>query len=247
MIELRSVRKAFSGKIVLKDVNLLLHRGEVAMICGTSGSGKTTLLRTLNRMEPIDSGDICIEGESLYAPALDLCALRARVGLVFQHCNLFSHLTALDNVMLPLVKVKRITKLEARRKALALLEQFSVAHRAAAYPDRLSGGERQRVAIVRCLAMCPAVMLFDEPTSALDWRLRDEVAANIRRLAELKITQFVVTHDLDFACATGDRFFLLEEGQLSEVDCATLACRTTDRVGRMAYQARAQALAMAMA
>lgn len=224
MIELNSVSKRFSDKVILDSVSLQLDRGDVAMICGPSGSGKTTLLRTLNRMEAIDDGDILIDGRSLYDAHQDLCALRARVGLVFQHCNLFSHLTALDNIVMPLVKVKRLARLQARQQALALLEQFGLGARAFALPDELSGGERQRVAIIRCLAMEPSVMLFDEPTSALDWRLRGEVAANIVNLAQRDITQLIVTHDLDFACAVGNRFFLLEQGRLNEVDRDTLAC-----------------------
>lgn len=224
MIELDSVQKRFRDKVILDSVTLRLDRGDVAMICGPSGSGKTTLLRTLNRMEPIDAGDILIDGRSLYDAQQDLCALRARVGLVFQHCNLFSHLTALENIVMPLVKVKRLARPQARLQALALLDQFGLAGRAFALPDELSGGERQRVAIIRCLAMQPAVMLFDEPTSALDWRLRGEVAANIVDLAERDITQVIVTHDLDFACAVGTRFFLLEHGRLNEVDRDQLAC-----------------------
>lgn len=224
MIELNSVSKRFREKIILDSVSLQLARGDVAMICGPSGSGKTTLLRTLNRMEPIDDGDILIDGQSLYDAHQNICALRARVGLVFQHCNLFSHLTALDNIVMPLVKVKRLNRLQARQQAMALLEQFGLSARAFALPDELSGGERQRVAIIRCLAMEPTVMLFDEPTSALDWRLRGEVASNIVDLAQRDITQVIVTHDLDFACAVGTRFFLLEQGRLNEVNRDTLAC-----------------------
>lgn len=224
MIELKSVSKRFREKLILDAVSLQLQRGDVAMICGPSGSGKTTLLRTLNRMEPIDDGDILIDGQSLYDAGQNLCALRSRVGLVFQHCNLFSHLSALDNVVMPLVKVKRLNRAQARDLALLLLDQFGLAARADALPDSLSGGERQRVAIIRCLAMQPSVMLFDEPTSALDWRLRSEVAANIIALAERRITQLIVTHDLDFACAVGTRFFLLEHGRLQETDREGLAC-----------------------
>lgn len=224
MIELHAVSKRFKEKSILDAVSLQLERGDVAMICGPSGSGKTTFLRTLNRMEPIDDGDILIDGKSLYDVNQNLCALRARVGLVFQHCNLFSHLNALDNIVMPLVKVKGLNRTQAKAEAMVLLEQFGLGARASALPDELSGGERQRVAIIRCLAMQPSVMLFDEPTSALDWRLRSEVAANIVNLAQRNITQVIVTHDLDFACAVGNRFFLLENGQLKEVDRKTLDC-----------------------
>lgn len=224
MVELISVHKQFGDKSVLADVSLRLEAGQVGMVCGPSGSGKTTLLRTINRMESISRGDVRVDGRSLYEKGLDLSVLRARVGLVFQHYNLFSHLTALQNVVMPLVRVQHRSRREAREAALALMQQFGLAHRANAFPDDLSGGERQRVAIIRCLAMRPSVMLFDEPTSALDWRLRAEVASNLRSLAERGITLMVVTHDLDFACAVGDRFFLLETGRLREVDVSTLAC-----------------------
>ncbi len=238
MIELKSVGKIISGKTILNSVTLSLQRGEVAMICGPSGSGKTTLLRTINRMEVIDSGDIMIDGVSLYDEGINLCELRSRVGIVFQHCNLFSHLTALENITLPLIRVKKLTKKLAINIAIDLMDKFSVSHRKDIYPDSLSGGEKQRIAIVRCLAMSPDVMLFDEPTSALDWRLRDEVSENIKSLADLNIAQIVVTHDLDFACATGNRFFMLNNGTLTEVDCNTLACQSTDRVGRLANSVR---------
>lgn len=224
MIELDLVGKRYNGKTIFDAVSLHVNQGEVAVICGPSGSGKTTLLRTLNRMESIDEGDIRIDGVSLYDPKLDLCALRSKVGLVFQHCNLFSHLNALENIVLPLVKVKRLSRAQAKDEAMTLLSQFGLAQRTQAFPDDLSGGERQRIAIIRCVAMQPTVMLFDEPTSALDWRLRGEVAANIVNLAERNITQIIVTHDLDFACAVGNRFFLLETGQLREIDVDTLAC-----------------------
>lgn len=224
MIELIGVTKSFSGRRILDDVSLRLERGDVAMICGPSGSGKTTLLRTLNRMELIDAGDIRIEDESLYARGRDLCAVRTRVGLVFQHCNLFSHLTAIDNVVMPMVKVKRARRDDALDEARALFRTFGLTGREQAYPDELSGGERQRVAIIRCLAMKPSVMLFDEPTSALDWRLRGEVAANMAHLAQHQVTQVVVTHDLEFACAVGTRFFLLECGRVREVSAQQLSC-----------------------
>lgn len=224
MIELIGVSKSFAGRRILDDVSLRLERGDVAMICGPSGSGKTTLLRTLNRMELIDAGDIRIEDESLYARGQDLCAVRTRVGLVFQHCNLFSHLSAVDNVVMPMVKVKRMRRDDALAEARALFRAFGLAGRERSYPDELSGGERQRVAIIRCLAMKPSVMLFDEPTSALDWRLRGEVAANMARLAQHRVTQVVVTHDLEFACAVGTRFFLIEDGRVQEVSAQQLAC-----------------------
>jgi ABC-type polar amino acid transport system ATPase subunit len=224
MVELISVHKRFGDKPVLKDATLCLKAGEVGMICGPSGSGKSTLLRTINRMESIDGGDVRIDGRSVYEPGIDLCGLRARVGLVFQHFNLFSHLTALHNVVMPLVKVRRVGRREAISQALGLLRQFGLEHRANAHPDDLSGGERQRVAIIRCLALQPSVMLFDEPTSALDWRLRAEVASNLRLLAKRGLALLVVTHDLDFACSLGDRFFLLDGGRLGEVDQAKLAC-----------------------
>ncbi len=224
MIEMISVTKRYQDKTVLEKVSLSLAEGEIAMICGPSGAGKSTLLRTLNRMESINEGDIQIQGSSLYAPGTSLCALRAQVGLVFQHCNLFSHLTTLNNIVMPLVKVKGMAHQEAATLAHSMLAKFGLAERADAFPSDLSGGERQRTAIIRCLAMQPLVMLFDEPTSALDWRLRLDVADNIRTLADQGLTQLIVTHDLEFACALGDRFFLLENAQLREVAANELAC-----------------------
>lgn len=223
MIELCSVHKRFREKIILDSVSLQIDRGDVAIICGPSGSGTTTLLRTLNRMEPIDGGDILIHGQSLYDAQPNIGALPARVGLVFQHGTLFSHLTALDNIVMPLVKVKRLHPLQARQQALALLDQFGLAARAFALPDELSVEERQRVAIMRCLTLEPTVMLFDEPTCALDRRQRGEVMGTIVNLAQRDITQVIVTHDLDLACAVGSRFFLLEQGRLNEMDRDTLA------------------------
>lgn len=224
MIEMISVTKRYQEKTVLEKVSLSLAEGEIAMICGPSGAGKSTLLRTLNRMESIDDGDILIRGSSLYAPGINLCGLRAQVGLVFQHCNLFSHLTTLNNIVMPLVKVKGMAFRDASELARSMLARFGLGDRADAFPSDLSGGERQRTAIIRCLAMQPLVMLFDEPTSALDWRLRLDVAENIRSLSDQGLTQLIVTHDLEFACALGDRFFLLEMGQLREVASKELAC-----------------------
>jgi len=224
MIEMKSVTKCFDDRTILDAVNLSLEQGQVGVICGPSGSGKSTLLRTLVAMESIDSGEIQVCGWNVGHPRCDLVKLRTRAGLVFQHGNLFSHLNALRNVILPLVVVKKLSHQQAEERARRLFEQFGMAHRLYATPAQLSGGERQRVAIIRCLAMKPSVMLFDEPTSALDWRLRAEVVDNLRMVAERGITMLIVTHDLDFACALGEKFFMLESGRLREVDINTLAC-----------------------
>lgn len=222
MIELSSVHKRFGERIILNSVSLQLHLGDVAIIFGPSGSGKTTLLRMLNRMEPIDGGDILIDGQSLYN-AQNIGSLRTRVGLVFHDRTLFPHLTTLDNIVLPLLKVKRLNRLQARQQALALLEQFALSARAFALPGELSGEERQRVAIIRCLAVGSKVILFDEPTFALDRRQRPDTARTIINLARRGITQVIVTHDMDFARAIGNRFFLLEQQRLNEVNRDTLA------------------------
>lgn len=217
MIKVVAVSKRFHGKLVLDRVSFEVDSGQTTVIYGPSGSGKSTLLRTLNRMESIDAGEIFINGVSLYAPEQNICLLRSRLGLVFQHCNLFSHLCALDNIVMPLTQVRRLPRAEARARALVLLRDFGLQERVSAFPDELSGGEKQRVAIARCLALEPAAILFDEPTSALDWSLRNEVAKTLLMLRSRGVTQLIVTHDLAFASTVGQRFLHLQNGSLSEV------------------------------
>ena len=216
MIVLEKVNKWYGAYQALFEVSGEVARNEVVVVCGPSGSGKSTLIRTLNRLEEIDGGQIRIDGRDIHAPGLDVNALRAGIGFVFQHFNLFPHLTALENCMLAPVNLKRATKQEARAHALELLEQVGLAHKADAYPHALSGGQQQRVAIARALAMRPPVMLFDEPTSALDPEMVGEVLAVMRRLAAAGMTMVCVTHEMGFARDVADRVWFMSEGRILE-------------------------------
>lgn len=222
-VELSSVTKTFGGHCLFEDVNLEAAAGEVVAVCGKSGSGKSTLLRTINRIETVDAGDIRIDGESVLSDAVDLPLLRSRVGMVLQSAPLFSHLSAVENIAMPLRRVKSMARREALAKALDALGDVGLAARASALPHTLSGGERQRVAVARTMALEPSVLLLDEPTSALDWHLRDEVGALIRGVADKGVTVFMVTHDCDFADRVADRVAVLSRAVLHEVsgcDCS---------------------------
>jgi polar amino acid transport system ATP-binding protein len=221
-VDLIDVSKSFGGRKVLDRINLSTQPGEVMVICGRSGSGKSTLLRLINRIESCDAGDVRVDGRSVYAAGIDLTALRARVGMVLQAAPLFSHLDALENVAMPLRRVRGLGRFEARIKARDTLEMFGMQGRLNARPHELSGGERQRVAVARSMALEPRVLLLDEPTSALDWHLRDEVGALVRQVASQQVTVFVVTHDCEFAEAVGDRVTVLSRARLHEAarcDC----------------------------
>lgn len=221
-VELLGVSKSFGARPVLDQVSLTTQPGEVMVICGRSGSGKSTLLRLINRMEECDVGDVRIDGRSVYAAGTDLAALRAEVGMVLQSAPLFSHLDALENVAMPLRRVRGLSRNQARSRALETLDAFGIGSRAHARPHELSGGERQRVAVARSMALQPKVLLLDEPTSALDWHLRDEVGALVRQVAGQRVTVFVVTHDCEFAELVGDRVAVLSRARLHEVarcDC----------------------------
>ena len=194
MISMQAVNKHFGSLHDLKDINLDVPRGQVVVVLGPSGSGKSTLCRTINRLEPIDSGSIAVDGQPLPAEGRKLAELRSEVGMVFQSFNLFAHKTIVENVMLAPVKVRRTGRDEARRNAMALLERVGVANQADKYPAQLSGGQQQRVAIARSLAMNPKVMLFDESTSALDPEMINEVLAVMSSLAADGMTMLVVTH-----------------------------------------------------
>ncbi len=226
MIRVERVNKSFGHLQVLRDVSLEVQKGEVVCIIGPSGAGKSTLLRCLNHLEAIDSGTIYIEGTPVYRftregkPVADrdhrIEELRSQVGIVFQSFNLFPHLTALENVMIGPVYVRREPRDEVRRKALALLVKVGLSDKVDAYPHELSGGQQQRVAIARALAMQPKAMLFDEVTSALDPELIGEVLRVMRQLAAEGMTMIVVTHEMGFARDVADRVIFMADGMVVE-------------------------------
>ncbi|WP_200834561.1 amino acid ABC transporter ATP-binding protein [Amycolatopsis alkalitolerans] len=216
MISAAGVNKFFGDLHVLKDINLEVPRGQVVVVLGPSGSGKSTLCRAINRLEPIDSGEISIDGEPLPAEGKALAALRADVGMVFQSFNLFAHKTIVDNVMLAPVKVRKIAAAEARKTAMGLLDRVGIADQAAKYPAQLSGGQQQRAAIARALAMRPKVMLFDEPTSALDPEMVQEVLDTMTGLAADGMTMLVVTHEMGFARRAANRVVFMSDGEIVE-------------------------------
>jgi polar amino acid transport system ATP-binding protein len=215
MIELRNVHKSFDDLEVLKGVDLSVEKGEVVIIIGASGSGKSTMLRVINNLEPIQAGEVWVNGIPVHDPRR-ADEVHQHVGMVFQQFNLFPHLTALANVTLALQKVKKIDQQESRRLGVAALERVGLEEKADAYPSELSGGQQQRVAIARALALEPDVMLFDEATSALDPELVGEVTGVMRQLAEEGMTMLVVTHEMGFARDVGDRVVFIDEGQIAE-------------------------------
>jgi glutamate transport system ATP-binding protein len=216
MIRMKAVDKFFGPLHVLKDINLDIPKGEVVVVLGPSGSGKSTLCRAINRLEPINSGLIEVDGKALPAEGKDLARLRADVGMVFQSFNLFAHKTIVDNVLLAPVKVRKTAKDEARKHAMQLLERVGIANQADKYPAQLSGGQQQRAAIARALAMRPKVMLFDEPTSALDPEMVQEVLDVMTSLAKEGMTMLVVTHEMGFARKAADRVIFMSDGEVVE-------------------------------
>ncbi|MBI4654739.1 MAG: amino acid ABC transporter ATP-binding protein [Nitrospirae bacterium] len=218
MIKFIGVNKWFDdGMHVLKDISLGIDAGEVVVICGPSGAGKSTLIKTINKLEPIDEGNIIVDGFSLQDHRTNLTALRAEVGMVFQQFNLYPHKTALQNITLALTKVRKLNKKEATERAMEILKKVGLADKYNAYPSQLSGGEQQRVAIARSLAMEPKIMLFDEPTSALDPELTSEVLDVMVSLAESGMTMVVVTHEVGFACNVADRVVFMDKGEIVEI------------------------------
>ncbi|MDQ2624940.1 MAG: amino acid ABC transporter ATP-binding protein [Actinomycetota bacterium] len=210
------VNKHFGSLHVLRDINLTVARGEVVVIIGPSGSGKSTLCRAINRLEPIDSGSISVDGVPLPAEGKALARLRADVGMVFQSFNLFAHKTVLQNVTMGPIKVRKTRKAEAEELARSLLDRVGVANQADKLPAQLSGGQQQRVAIARALAMQPKVMLFDEPTSALDPEMINEVLDVMVSLAHDGMTMLVVTHEMGFARKAADRVVFMDAGSIVE-------------------------------
>lgn len=216
VIEARGVRKRFGDHDVLRGIDLAVGTHEVVVLIGASGSGKSTLLKTMNLIEGIDDGQIFLSGEDITDPRVDADSVRARIGVVFQHFNLFPHLTVLDNVTLAAVRVHGIRKSEARAKARGLLETLGLGAKADEYPDRLSGGQQQRVAIVRAVLTQPEVLLLDEITSALDPQLVGEVLDLVRDLKQQGATIVMATHEMSFAREVGDRIVFLEHGVVVE-------------------------------
>ncbi len=218
VLEVRGLSKSFSGVCVMDDVSLQVHKGEVMFLVGPSGAGKSTVMRCMNFLESPDAGEVMFHGEPVNRSEQGLNDYRARVGMVFQHFNLFPHLTILDNITLAPVKRGMMTRQEAEQRAHELLRRIGLEDKALAYPAQLSGGQKQRVAIVRALAMNPEVLLFDEPTSALDPEMVDEVQALMASLARDGMTMIVVSHDIGFACELANRIVFLEKGRVIEVD-----------------------------
>lgn len=216
MIEVRNLKISFGKLNVLKDVSIKIEKGEKIVIIGPSGSGKSTFLRCLNRLETPDGGQIRFEGTDLTDPNTDLDQCRQKMGMVFQHFNLFPHLTVLQNITLAPVTLKLKTEEEAEKEAMQLLERIGLPDKANVYPSTLSGGQKQRIAIVRSLAMHPDVMLFDEPTSALDPEMVGEVLEVMKDLAREGMTMVVVTHEMGFAKEVADRILFMNDGYIEE-------------------------------
>ena len=216
MIDILDVHKWFGQLHVLRGVSMSIGQGEVVVVIGPSGSGKSTLLRCVNRLEPVDKGDIVVDGRSVRAPGLDVNALRREIGFVFQSFNLFPHLTAIQNVMLAPMHVRRLDREAAAERARALLEKVGIPEKADSRPVQLSGGQQQRVAIARALCMEPKIMLFDEPTSALDPEMIKEVLDVMRDLAREGMTMVVVSHEMGFAREVADRVVFMDEGEVVE-------------------------------
>jgi glutamine transport system ATP-binding protein len=216
MIKVQNLNKKFGSLEVLKDISCNIQEKEVVCVIGPSGSGKSTFLRCLNLLESITGGHVYIEGTDVTAKGTDINRIRADVGMVFQRFNLFPHMTSLENVMLAPMKVRKWSKEDARRKAVAILEKVGLSDKINSYPDQLSGGQQQRVAIARALAMEPKIMLFDEPTSALDPEMVGEVLEVMKRLALEGMTMVVVTHEMGFAREVGDRVLFMDGGYIVE-------------------------------
>lgn len=216
MIQMKNLSKWYGNFQVLKNCTTQLSRGEVMVVCGPSGSGKSTLIKCVNGLEPVQEGEIFIEGQSVTGKGVDLPKLRARVGMVFQHFELFGHLTIIENLNLAQMKVLRRDHITATKKSMMLLERVGLKSHAQKYPIQLSGGQQQRVAIARALAMDPIAMLFDEPTSALDPEMVNEVLDVMVELAHEGMTMMCVTHEMGFARKVADRIVFMDGGEIIE-------------------------------
>lgn len=215
-IHVADLKKNFDDLEVLRDISMDVTEGEVVVLIGPSGSGKSTFLRCLNRLEEPTAGTIIVDGQDITASDADINKIRRNIGMVFQHFNLFPHMTVLKNIMLAPVQLRLATKEEAEGTARKLLERIGLSDKADVYPDSLSGGQKQRVAIARALAMRPDIMLFDEPTSALDPEMVGEVLAVMKELAAMGMTMIVVTHEMGFAREVADRVIFMDAGYIVE-------------------------------
>ncbi len=218
MIEMENVNKYFGTFQALKNINFKVKKGEVVVICGPSGSGKSTLIRCINKLEEIDEGKIVVDGINLNEKKVNVNKIREEAGMVFQHFNLFPHLSIIENIMIAPMKVRKISKSEAQKLAMELLERVKIPHQANKYPSELSGGQKQRVAIARTLAMKPKIILFDEPTSALDPEMIGEVLDVMKELAKENYTVVCVTHEMGFAKEVSDRIVFMDHGVIVEED-----------------------------
>ncbi|MBT3553280.1 MAG: amino acid ABC transporter ATP-binding protein, partial [Rhodospirillaceae bacterium] len=216
MISIEAMHKWFGAFHVLKDINLQVYEGERIVICGPSGSGKSTLIRCINRLEQHQQGDIIVDGTELTGDLKHIELIRSEVGMVFQHFNLFPHLSVLENCTLAPIWVRKMAKRDAEEIAMQYLERVKIPEQAAKFPGQLSGGQQQRVAIARALCMTPKIMLFDEPTSALDPEMIKEVLDVMIELAETGMTMLVVTHEMGFAKTVADCVVFMDEGEIIE-------------------------------
>ena len=216
MIKIEKLNKSFGDLQVLKNIDMTIHESDVVCLVGSSGSGKSTLLRCINYLEKKNSGKIIIEGEQIETSTHNINEVRQKIGMVFQHFNLFPHMTVIENVIEAPVQVKKVSKDTAKKEAMALLRKVGLEDKADVYPSKLSGGQKQRVAIARALAMKPDIMLFDEPTSALDPELVGEVLLTMKELAEEGMTMIIVTHEMSFAREVADWIFFMHEGNILE-------------------------------
>jgi ABC-type polar amino acid transport system ATPase subunit len=216
LIDIKNVSKWYGDFHVLNDINEEVQKGQTVVICGPSGSGKSTLLRCINALEPFQKGEIIVDGQSLTDPKTNKYDLRAEIGMVFQRFELYPHMTAIQNISLAPVKVRKKTKKDAKDHAMSLLERVGIPEKANEYPGNLSGGQQQRVAIARALAMEPKIMMFDEPTSALDPEMIKEVLDVMIDLSKAGMTMIVVTHEMGFAREVADEVIFMDEGRIIE-------------------------------
>ena len=217
MISFKNVNKWYGELHVLNDINLDVEKGEVVVVCGPSGSGKSTLIRCINRLEPIQEGELTVDGMAVHDRKINMTKIRADIGFVFQSFNLYPHMTALENTTIAPIKVRNLSKEDAEKLGRKVLTRVGLEDRIGHYPAQLSGGQQQRVAIARGLCMQPKIMLFDEPTSALDPEMINEVLDVMRDLAKEGMTMMVVTHEMGFAREVANRVVFMDQGQIIEV------------------------------